>query len=442
MYNTSLWHPCTQMKDFEQCPPINIAKTQGSYIYSADGQKFFDATSSWWCKSLGHRHPKIVSSLKKQLDQYEHTIFANTINEQINSFSKRICEITKMDKTLYAGDGSCAVEIALKMATHIRTFKGKNSKTKFVCLKNAYHGETLATMSVSDCGLYSKPYRSLLFKSLILEDIPYVTGKDDPLWENAESYWLKSKVVLEKNKETLNALIVEPICQGAGGMLIYSKDYLTKLCKWCNQNDIYVIFDEIMTGVGRLGKFFAYEYLDNIQPDFLCISKGLTSGVIPFSVTLTKDKYYNEFYADELSKAFLHSHTHSGNVLGATVANTVLDIFEEQKLVTSIENLEKQLLRSFQNIQDETKLIKNIRNIGGMVAADLDTNIDRLGFKVYQEALKLGALLRPLGNTIYWLPPLNSTLKEIILLEQITKQAILKAMSNKYNVSLETVNTK
>ena len=157
-------------------PPINIIKTQGSHIYSLDGQKIFDVTSSWWCKALGHRHPKIISRLKDPLDKYERTIFANTVNEQINSFSKRICEITKMDKTLYAGDGSCAVAIALKMTTHLRNFNGENNKTKFVCLKNSYHGETLATMGVSDCGLYSKPYESLLFKSLILEDIPYVTG--------------------------------------------------------------------------------------------------------------------------------------------------------------------------------------------------------------------------------------------------------------------------
>ncbi|AXA34650.1 adenosylmethionine--8-amino-7-oxononanoate transaminase [Francisella adeliensis] len=430
MYSTNIWHPCTQMKDFEQCLPIDISKTEGGYIYTNDNKKIFDAISSWWCKSLGHRHPYIVSKLKNQLDKYEHTIFANTKNSEIDSFSQRICKFTNMDKTLYASDGSCAVEIALKMTIHLRSFQGQKNKTKFVCLKNSYHGETLATMSVSDCGLYSKPYSQFLFESIILEDIPYITGKNDPLWNNADAYWLKSKRILEENKENINALIVEPICQGAGGMMMYSKDYLGKLCQWCNQNDIYVIFDEIMTGFGRLGKLFAYEYLDSFELDFLCISKGLTSGVIPFSVTLTKNKYYDQFYNDSISKAFLHSHTHSGNVLGAVVANAVLDIYRDEKILDNISKLEQQFSQSFGRIKKETGFIKNIRNMGGIIAADLDTDIDRFGFKVYQEALKLGGLLRPLGNTVYWLPPLNSTIDEILTLEQITKKAIINAMKS------------
>lgn len=211
---------------------------------------------------------------------------------------------------------------------------------------------------------------------------------------------------------------------------MYSKDYLGKLCQWCNQNDIYVIFDEIMTGFGRLGKLFAYEYLDSFELDFLCISKGLTSGVIPFSVTLTKNKYYDQFYNDSISKAFLHSHTHSGNVLGAVVANAVLDIYRDEKILDNISKLEQQFSQSFGRIKKETGFIKNIRNMGGIIAADLDTDIDRFGFKVYQEALKLGGLLRPLGNTVYWLPPLNSTIDEILTLEQITKKAIINAMKS------------
>nr|WP_255321802.1 adenosylmethionine--8-amino-7-oxononanoate transaminase [Francisella halioticida] len=415
------------MKDFEQIPPLNINKTEGSYLYTQDNRKLFDAISSWWCKSLGHRHPYIVNRLKKQLDRFEHTIFANTTNDEVEHFSKRICKLTSMDKTLYAADGSCAVEIALKMTIHLRQIRNQTYKTKFVCFENSYHGETLATMSVSDCGLYSKPYESLLFDSLTITDIPYVKGKNDPLWHNAEQAWHETQKSLEKNKESINALIVEPICQGAGGMLLYSKDYLNRLCKWCKQNDVYIIFDEIMTGVGRLGKLFAFDYLE-ILPDFLCISKGITSGTIPFSVTLTKNQYYDMFYKDKISEAFLHSHTHSGNILGVVTANSVLDIFEQENILHNVDELEKIMLASFLEIQQEIPVFKNIRNLGGMIAADLDINKYRFGFDIYKEAIKLGALLRPLGNTIYWLPPLNSKLKDIITLKQITKKSIKNAI--------------
>ncbi|AJC48976.1 adenosylmethionine--8-amino-7-oxononanoate transaminase [Allofrancisella guangzhouensis] len=426
-YSTNIWHPCTQMKDFERNPPLEVIKTQGRYIYTKDNRKLFDATSSWWCKSLGHKHPSIISKLKDQLDKYEHTIFANTTNDEINTFSQKICKLTNMDKTLYASDGSCAVEIALKMTTHIRKFNNQSNKFKFLCLENSYHGETLATMSVSDCSLYSEPYKALLFESFILKGIPYVTGKNDPLWNNAEAHWLESKKYLEQHKDNINALIVEPICQGAGGMLIYSKDYLNKLCKWCKENDIFIIFDEIMTGIGRLGKMFAFEYLD-IQPDFLCLSKGITSGNFPFSVVLTKNEYYQMFYGDDLTKAFLHSHTHSGNVLGAVCANAVLEIFEQEKVLENVLKLEELFLESFLEIQKEIPILKNIRNIGAVIAADLDVSKPRFGLNVYREAIKIGALLRPLGNTIYWLPPLNSTKEEIQQLKVITKDAILKSL--------------
>ena len=426
-YSTNIWHPCTQMKDFETVAPLNIDRAEGGYLYTKDNRKVFDAISSWWCKSLGHRHPYIVDRLKDQLDKFEHAIFANTTNDEVEYFSNRICKLTSMDKTLYASDGACAVEIALRMTVYLRQIRNQSSKAKFVCLQNSYHGETIGTMSVSDCGLFSDPYKTLLFDCLMISDLPYVNGKNDPLWDNAKEHWDKTQQYLEKHKQSINALIVEPLCQGAGGLLIYSKDYLNRLCQWCKQNDVYIIFDEIMTGVGRLGKLFALEYLD-ISPDFICISKGITSGVIPFSVTLTKNQYYDMFYKDKISQAFLYSHTHSGNILGVVAANSVLDIFEREAILENVTKLEDLMLDSFLEIQRETPILKNIRNLGGMIAADLDVDKYRFGYEVYKEAIKLGALLRPLGNTIYWMPPLNSKHDDIIHLKQATKQAIAKAI--------------
>jgi adenosylmethionine-8-amino-7-oxononanoate aminotransferase len=310
------------------------------------------------------------------------------------------------------------------MTIHLRQKRGQGNKSKFVCLENAYHGETLATMSVSDCGIYLDPYRNFMFDSLVLDDIPYVSGKTDPLWDNAELYWLRTENILNKNKDILNCLIVEPICQGAAGMKLYSKDYLNRLCKWCKSNDVYVIFDEIMTGAGRLGKMFAYEYID-CRPDFLCISKGITSGVIPFSVVLTVNEYYSMFYSDNLLDAFLHSHTHSGNVLGASCANSVLDVFENENVIDNVNNLEKLLYESMVRIQYKTSILKNIRCIGAVVAADIDIYDSNMVKDICQRALNYGVLMRPLGQTIYCLPPLNSSEDDICHWEDGVLNAII-----------------
>ena len=428
MYNTNIWHPCSQMKSFENNAPLNVIKSEGSYIYTDSGSKLFDATSSWWCKSLGHRHPTIISNLKDQLDKYEHTIFANTTNSEIDKFSKRICDISGFDKTLYASDGSCAVEIAIKMTIHMRQKRGHTRKKNFACLENAYHGETLATMSVSDCGLYLDPYREFMFDTFVLDGIPYVSGKTDPLWDKSESYWSRTEATLNKHKDTLNCLIVEPICQGAAGMKLYSKDYLNRLCQWCNINDVYVIFDEIMTGVGRLGKMFAYEYLD-CRPDFLCLSKGITSGVIPFSVVLTTNEYYGMFYSDSLLDAFLHSHTHSGNVLGASCANSVLDVFEKENIIENVNNIEKLLYESVVRIQNKTRVLKNIRCIGAVVAAELEVDDSGIVKEICKRAITYGILMRPLGKTIYCLPPLNSSEEDIYHWEEGVIKSILGSKS-------------
>jgi adenosylmethionine---8-amino-7-oxononanoate aminotransferase len=419
------WHPCTPLKDSGQYLPLVIKKAYDSYIELADGRKIIDGIASWWCKSLGHNHPLLKKALLAQLEQFEHVIYANTTYDTIVQLSQKLTTLNpKLKKVFYAGDGSCAVEIALKMSLHTRLIKGQKKRQRFISLKHGYHGETVGALSLSDLTLYRQPYSALLFDPICITPL-YVTGQSDPAWDHAEHYWPMVEAQLMPFINTACAIIVEPILQGAGGMRIYSQDFLARLTAWAKMHDIHVIADEIMTGLGRTGKMLACDHA-NIEPDFLCLGKGLTSGFMPFSAVLTTDAIYQTFYHD-LNSAFLHSHTYSGNALGASIALATLDIIEKDKLCQQAYQLQIMMHEAMQEIADETAALTNIRSIGAMVAADLipaNTN-QRLAYQVCQKAIALGALLRPLGNTIYWLPPLNIKSDTLAELKAITLQALL-----------------
>ncbi|AAO90529.1 adenosylmethionine--8-amino-7-oxononanoate transaminase [Coxiella burnetii] len=422
-----VWHPCSQMKDYEQFKPLIIKKAYGSYIELSNGQKIIDAISSWWCKSLGHNHPKLKEALKQQLEKFEHVIFANTTNEIIVALSQQLAALLPgLNKVFYAGDGSCAVEIAMKMSLHSRIIQGNKKRKKFIALKNSYHGETVGALSVSDVGLYRAPYSTMLFEPYFIESIPYVLNTQAPEWNDCSAHWDTVERLFEPHAETATAILVEPIVQGASGMKIYSQDFLARLFQWAKNNHIHFIADEIMTGIGRTGKMLACEHA-GIIPDFVCLSKGLTSGYLPFSAVLTSDEIYQLFYDDyQTGKAFLHSHTYSGNALAAAVALATLKVFSEEKICARAHKLGKFMLEKMTQVAQETGQLENVRGIGALVAADLIPQPGRLrlGYEVYQEAVKQGVLLRPIGNTLYWLPPLNIDFDLIEVLQKVTKNAI------------------
>ncbi len=423
-----LWHPCSQMKDQETFPPLKVASASGSYLTLNDGRKIIDGIASWWCKSLGHNHPQLKQALVNQANRFEHVILANTTNNTIEALSEKLSELAPtLNKALYASDGSCAIEMAMKMSLHSRQIQGDTQRCEFLCLENAYHGETCATLSVSDLGLYKEPYKPLLMDYPVLRNIPYVAHDQDPLWFDAETHWQQTLPRLEPLQHRLTAILVEPIAQGAGGMRIYSADFLRRLVIWAQSHKIHIIADEIMTGLWRTGKKLACEHA-NITADFLCLSKGLTSGWLPLSVMLTSQNMYDCFYGDYgTGRDFLHSHTHSGNALAAAVALEALTIMQD--MTAQVQQLQSQLLQAMGEVSQATGKLSNLRGIGGIVAADLAPHPDkpRIGFAVAQKAAELGALIRPLGSSLYWFPPLNiphDTLKE---LQQITTQAIQQA---------------
>lgn len=420
-----IWYPCSQMKDYQTLPPLQIKKAKGSYLYLSDDRKIIDAISSWWCKSLGHQHPKIKKAIIKQLDEFEHIIGTNTVSESLAKLTLKLAALSpQLTKVFYAGDGSCAIEVAMKMSIHSRQLLNQPHKNHFVALSNGYHGETLATLSVSDVGIYKLPYQALCFDTTQLKGLPYVTGMNDPLWSNAESYWPLIEQQLDKVKDKTTALILEPIVQGAGGMKIYSADFLNRLASYAKTHNIHIIADEIMTGFGRTGKTLACEHA-NIQPDFICLSKSLTGGTLPMSAILTSSTIFDLFYDDyETGKSFLHSNTYGGNALAAAAANACLEIYEEENINQKALSLGEQLKSAMMHVQSETHCLSNIRQIGAVVAAEINLPIERAGFKLFQKGVEFGAFLRPLGNTLYWLLPLNTPSHVVEELALITLRSI------------------
>ncbi len=419
-----IWHPCTQMKDFETYPPLVVDRAQGSYLYTNQGP-LIDAISSWWCKSLGHGHPAVISAIKNQLKRFEHVIGANTTHPSVVELAEQLTEITGKQHVFFASDGASAVEIAIKLAIHASQIKGYKNKNQFIALKNGYHGETLGTMSVSDLGIYKEPYKGFGVPCYFIDNIPYVTEISDPLWSCCDNEWEAIVTQLDEISDNVCALIVEPIIQGAGGMLCYSADFLKKLSLWAKSKGIYLIADEIMTGLGRTGQWLACDHA-GIEPDLICLSKGLTSGSIPFSCVMIDSSIYDLFYTDYKSgNSFLHSHTYSGNPLAVSAALATIKTMHHEQIITQAQSMGETMLDFLKQVAEESGKLTNVRGIGAVVAADLDDTGDfRIGNEVYQQALKYGALIRPIGKTLYWLPPLNTDNEIIGKLAQITLNSI------------------
>ena len=429
-----IWHPCSQMKDYELFPPLHVKAARGAFIILADGRKIIDAISSWWCKSLGHSHPRIRKAVKTQIDKFEHVIMANTCNETLVELSERLCALTPgLEKVFYADNGSTAVEVAMKMSLQYHSQSGAPGKGKFISLKNGYHGETILALAASDCGLYSTPYESMMISVPKIAEIPYLSGSDSPGWlKMDELQWKKTEKMLDRFSGKISAIIFEPVVQGAGGMLVYSPDFLRRLRLWSRKNAVHMIADEIMTGFGRTGKALACEHA-GIVPDFVCLSKGLTAGWCAMSAVLCSNNIYNAFYDDYLKKtSFLHSNTYCGNAIAAAAALEALKIYEDEEVFANVAKRSCELRRRMEWVASETGALKNIRGIGFLAAADIinpDTGKSfsaarRTGFSFYKNAVALGALLRPLGDTIYFSPPFNTPDKVLDELAEIAVKAL------------------
>lgn len=424
-----VWHPCTQMYDHQQFHLPRIKCAKGPYLETEEGTQIIDAISSWWCKSLGHNHPRLKKALYRQAELYEHVILPDAEHKTLRELSENLLQPWEnLSKVFYASEGSSAVEVALKLSLHSRQISGEMQRTQVMRLENAYHGETLLAMSISDLGQFSQPFHDWLLPMPILQAIPYVNNTTNHVWQNCQEHWTNIESQLNRYRDTLTAIIVEPIVQGAAGMLIYSQDFLRRLRNWTEQHQIHLIADEIMTGMGRTGQMFACQHA-NIEPDFICLGKALTAGWLPMSAVLIAHKIDALFYADYATgKTFMHSHTFGGNALAAAIALENLQLMQEENICQQVRDNENLLQQLMLEVADATQHLTNIRGIGGIMAADLilpeNPKGQRYGYQVFQQGIKLGAWLRPLGNTIYWLPPLNIDKATLYQLRDITIKAI------------------
>ncbi|AXP09408.1 adenosylmethionine--8-amino-7-oxononanoate transaminase [Campylobacter hepaticus] len=413
-----IWHPCTQMKDHENIPLIPIKKAEGIWLYDFNGKAYMDCISSWWVNLFGHCNKFIANAIKKQVDELEHVILAGFSHEPIIKLSARLCQKvgSGFNKCFYADNGSSAIEIALKMSFHYHLNQGKE-KNKFLSLSNSYHGETLGALSVGDVALYKDTYKTLLLECLSI-NVPKNNNYQKELEELAN--------VLKKYGNEICAFILEPLVQCAGNMHMYEVGFIDEAIKLCREFKVQVIFDEIAVGFGRTGSLFALHQCKQ-SPDFICLSKGITGGFMPLSVVLTKDEIYNTFYASyKEKKAFLHSHSYTGNALACAAANAVLDIFEKENILEENKILSQFIQKELQRLK-QFDFLGNFRTCGMISAFDiLSSKYERPGLFVFEKALEKGLLLRPLGNTIYFMPPYIITKEQISYiiksLEQIFKE--------------------
>ena len=413
-----IWHPCSQMKDYETFPPIIIERGEGINLYDIDGKCYKDVISSWWCNLLGHCNPRINEAVKAQIDKLEHVIFANFSHKSVITLCQELIKVLPkgLCKFNFADNGSSAIEMALKMSFQCHYQSGNQNKTRFMALTDAYHGETLAALAVGGVDLYTKLYKPIMMDVVRIQApdcyrCPYGKSRNNCQCE----CFVKAEEQFAKYGDETAAIIIEPLLQGSAGMKIYPSLYLKKLRELCDKYNVHLIADEIATGYGRTGKMFACDHAE-ISPDIMCLSKGLTGGYMPMAIAITTQKIYDAFYDDYLKgKAFMHSHTYAGNPLASAAAVSVLQILREDAI---IEKANEKAIYFNKIIKEKFLSLPNVgevRSLGLINAIELVKNKDskepfdsknRIGYQIYKKALEKGVILRPLGDVIYFNPPL------------------------------------
>lgn len=430
-----LWHPCTQMKDHESLPLIPIKRGEGVWLEDFDGNRYIDAISSWWVNIFGHANPRINERVKEQLDTLEHVILAGFSHAPVVELSERLVKMTPegLNHCFYADNGSSGVEVALKMSFHYWRNQGKTKKTKFITLSNSYHGETLGTLAVGDVALYKATYEPLLMQAITVPSPDcYQREEGESCRDVAERMFTHMEAALEKHADEVCAVIVEPLIQCAGSMRMYDPRYLELLREACDRHGVHLIADEIAVGFGRTGTLFACEQA-NISPDFMCLSKGLTAGYLPLAAIMTHDRIYQAFYDDyEKLTAFLHSHSYTGNPLACSAALATLDIFEQDNVIVKNRELAQVMAKATEHLNDHPH-VAEVRQTGMVLAVEMVKDKqtresypwqERRGLRVYRHALSRGALLRPLGNVSYLMPPYVITSEQIHFLAEVMEEGI------------------
>ncbi len=404
----AVWHPCTQMKLHASgvLPLVPVARGQGAWLYDFEGRRYLDAISSWWVNLFGHAHPRINAAVKDQLDRLEQVILAGFTHAPVVELSERLSALTggALGHCFYASDGSSAVEIALKMSFHFWRNHGQPDKNHFLCLAGSYHGETLGTLGVSDVALYKEVYAPLLRQAITVSSPDARQAEPgESAAEVAQRAATALEATLAARHDSIAALIVEPLVQGATGMAMHDPAYLRLARNLCDRYQVHLIADEIMVGFGRTGTLFAHEQA-GVRPDFLCLSKGLTGGYLPLSAVLTTDDVFAAFYDDAVTRGFLHSHSYTGNPLACRAALATLDIFAEDDVLARNRRFAEHFTALLAPLANHPQA-RHFRHRGMIWAVDIDTDDPDFRPRFYRAALQREILLRPLGTTLYFMPP-------------------------------------
>lgn len=422
---TAVWHPCTQMKQHETLPIVPIARAQGCWLYDCDGKRYLDAVSSWWVNLFGHSEPRINAALIDQLQKLEHVMLAGFTHEPVVELSERLSALTggRLGHCFYGSDGASAIEIALKMSFHYWRNSGKADKTEFISLSGSYHGETLGALSVTDVALFKDTYAPLLRHSA---QVPSPDWRSAAAGVSPRDHALACAKALEQHLEQHHAhtaaLIVEPLVQGATGMAMHDPEYLRQARALCDRYGVHLIADEIMTGFGRTGTFFAHEQA-GITPDFLCLSKGITGGYLPLSVVMTSDTVYQAFYDDQVTRGFLHSHSYTGNALACRAALATLDIFEQDDVIHNNRGRAQRMTTAAQPLATHAR-VRNFRTTGMIWAFEVDSADATFSRRLFEAGLAREVLLRPIGDTVYFMPPYVLSDSEMDLLATRTLEIL------------------
>lgn len=413
-----VWHPCSQHKDYETTPPLLVERAEGIYLFDRQGNRYMDVIASWWVNLFGHNHPRLNTALTDQLGKMAHVMFAGITHQPAIDLAESLVNLSPpgLEKVFFSDNGSTSVEVALKMSLQYWQEKGETQKVRFAYLKGGYHGETLGALSVCGLDIFRKKFENVLPDHLPVEGpdcfrCPYGLQRETC---SAECFEPMEKA-LSENSDTVAGVIVEPLVQGAAGMKMYPPIYLKKLQTVCESLGIHMIFDEIAVAFGRTGSLFVCE-AHGLQPTFLCLSKGITSGYLPLSATLTTDEIYSAFYGEH-QKLFIHSHSYSANPLACAVANETLRMLTENNFLDTLKPkiaALKECGKQFEGIRGE------FRQTGMIAALELvNENKERfpsekrIGYQVFLEGLKRGLFMRPLGDVVYFIPPLVITEAEI-----------------------------
>ena len=433
-----LWHPCTQMAEHpDTLPLVPIRRGRGAWLEGVDGRQYLDAVSSWWTNLFGHAEPRIAAAIAAQAQELEHVIFAGFSHEPGVRLAEALLRIAPpgLARVFYADNGSAAVEIALKMSFHSFLNRGQVRRQKFIALGNGYHGETIGALSMGDIPLYRRTYAPLLLTPLFA---PSPDAYDAEPGESAEACALRRADQLEAIFATHDgevcALILEPLVQCAGGMRMYHPAYLRRAREICTAHGAHLIADEIAVGFGRTGTLFACEQA-GVSPDFLCLSKGLTGGFMPMSAVLTTAAVYEAFLDKSRERAFLHSHSYTGNPLGCAAALASLGIFESEPVLERNRATAERMgelaagLAEHRNVAEvrQTGMILAIEMVADRARRQPYAGSEQRGLRAYRHALAHGVVLRPLGDVLYWMPPYCIDEAGLQQLAAVTHSALLEA---------------